>query len=544
MTPLSSPVLYYVYLRSFFDSSGDGVGDLDGVKEKLSYIQRLGVDGILLSPIFDSPLSDFGYDITNLREINPEYGNIESFKTLIAEAKLKNIAVFMDLVANHTSTQHPWFIESSQREANAKKDWYIWAPAKPDGTPPNNWLTIFGESAWRWHPTRGEYYLHNTLSNQPDLNYRNPDVVRQLLANVRFWFELGVTGLRLDSVNLFLHDDKLRNNPSKHLGWQDPDRADPYRYQSQRYNISRPENIHLLKQLRVIADSYEEKKWLLGSLSDPSPYPTIDRYTSEADALDAANVFESLSMCQDFQQVGEQLQQFFATVHPGLGCWSTGNHDIARVVSRWQDAHNQPDAAKLLLTLLAVLRGVVTLYQGEELGLPEADVPPEHRRDLFGQQVIAHYVGRDGCRTPMPWDHNKPYFGFSEKRTWLPPDPNHADFSVLAQESQPLSVLQFTRALLFWRKSQPALLFGSCRLVAFNQTLMVIERQHEGQTLIIALNGSPHAATIKLNLPSPAKTIHLPQMMEIDEEIQSTLNLPPWQAWVGELKKANVSNDS
>lgn len=266
MTPNESPILYYVYVRSFFDSNSDGIGDIKGVCEKLDYFQWLGVDGILLSPIFNSPLNDFGYDITDLRGINPEYGTIENVKTLIAEAKKRKLMVFMDFVANHTSTKHPWFLESSRQEDNVKTDWYVWAPAKADGSPPNNWLTIFGESAWRWHPTRSKYYLHNTLSNQPDLNYRHPDVVRELLASVRFWFDLGVTGLRLDSVNLYLHDDKLRNNPPKHLDRQDPARADPYQYQSQRYNISRPENIHLLKQLRVIADSYDEKKvaaWLV-----------------------------------------------------------------------------------------------------------------------------------------------------------------------------------------------------------------------------------------------------------------------------------------
>ncbi|OEE90474.1 alpha-glucosidase [Enterovibrio norvegicus FF-162] len=537
MKPIASPILYHVYVRSFFDSNGDGVGDLDGVREKLDYFVWLGVDGILLSPIFESPLSDFGYDITNLRCLNGEYGDIETFTRLVKEARARNLLVFLDFVANHTSSKHPWFLESSSGNNTPKADWYVWTPARKDGTPPNNWLTIFGESAWRWHPTRGEYYLHNTLSNQPDLNYRNTEVVRQLMGNVRFWLDLDIDGLRFDSVNLFLHDDKLRSNPSRHLGWQDEARADPYRYQSQRYNISRPENIHLLKQLRVIADSYNERKWLLGSLSDPSPYAVIDRYTSEGDALDAANVFESLSMCHNFQQVGEQLNAFFNAVHPGMGCWSTGNHDIARTVSRWQDAKNQPESAKLLLTMLCSLQGVISIYQGEELGLPEANVPPAARKDFFGQQVIANYVGRDGCRTPLPWSQTHAHLGFSDHTPWLPAAQEHAPLAIDAQMANTDSALHFTHALLKWRKNQPALVEGSCRVLAFNDSLMVLERHHESQTLIIALNGSAQDATIRLNLPNTAATIDVPHMNNVSAEANGVLNLKPWQAWAGELNR-------
>ncbi|PML78369.1 alpha-amylase family glycosyl hydrolase [Enterovibrio norvegicus] len=531
----ASPILYHIYVRSFFDSNGDGVGDLDGIREKLDYFAWLNVDGILLSPIFESPLSDFGYDITNLSAINPEYGDMSTFKALVEEAEARGIAVFIDFVANHTSSKHPWFLDSASSKTSEKADWYIWSPARADGTPPNNWLTIFGESAWRWHPTRGEYYLHNTLSNQPDLNYRNPHVVRQLMKDVRFWLDTGVAGLRLDSVNLFLHDDKLRNNPPRHLGWQDEARSDPYRYQSQRYNISRPENIHLLKQLRVIADGYDEKKWLLGSLSDPSPYAVIDRYTSEGDALDAANIFESLSLCQNVHQVGEQFTAFFNAVHPGLGCWGLGNHDIARTVSRWQHANNQPAAAKMLLTLLCSLQGVISIYQGEELGLPEAHVSPSDRKDLFGQQVIANYVGRDGCRTPLPWKENAPFFGFSSQSPWLPIDDEHKAFSIDAQQQDPQSTLNFTRDMLAWRQQQPALREGSCRMLAFNEALMVFERHHASQTLVIAINGSNQEATIRLNLPSPAKTLPLPHMQVSPPTQNEALHLAPWQVWVGEL---------
>lgn len=537
MTLSTSPILYHVYIRSFKDSNDDGVGDLQGVIDKLDYFRWLGVDGLLLSPVFASPLSDFGYDITNLCAINDEYGDLETFSRLIQEAKKRHLAVMLDFVANHTSTQHSWFIESSEGENSPKADWYVWACAKPDGTPPNNWLTIFGESAWRWHPTRGKYYLHNTLSNQPDLNYRHPDVVRQLMKSVRFWFDTGIDGLRLDSVNLFLHDDKLRNNPPRHLGWQEEARTDPYRYQSQRYNISRPENIHLLKQLRVIADSYDEKKWLLGSLSDPSPYAVIDRYTSEGDALDAANVFESLSLCQNVEQVGNQLNAFFSAVHPGIGCWSTGNHDIARTVSRWQNGKNQPEAAKLLLTLLVSLQGVISLFQGEELGLTEANVPPSQRKDLFGQQVIANYVGRDGCRTPLPWQSKAMHFGFSCVSPWLPPDPSHAALAVDIQQADTQSVLHFTRELLAWRKQQIAMLEGTCRVLAFNSALMVLERHHADQTLIIALNASNSDATVKLNLPAPATLLSLPHMNTASSRVDGVLKLPPWQAWVGELQR-------
>lgn len=535
----ASPVLYHIYLRSFFDSDGDGVGDLQGVIDKLDYIAWLGVDGILLSPVFESPLSDFGYDITNLRGLNPEYGDMDTFTRLVDAAKSRGLVVMLDFVANHTSTQHPWFLQSSRGAKEEKADWYVWAPARADGTPPNNWLTIFGESAWRWHPTRGEYYFHSTLSNQADLNYRNPNVIRELMKSVRFWLDTGVDGLRLDSVNLFLHDDKLRNNPPRHLGWQDAARSDPYSYQSQRYNISRPENIHLLKQLRVIADSYDQPKWLLGSLSDPSPYAVIDRYTSEGDALDAANVFESLSLCHNVAQVGEQLSAFFSAVHPGMGCWSTGNHDIARTVSRWQDANDQPEAAKLLLMMLLSLQGVISLYQGEELGLPEAKVPPALRRDLFGKQVIANYVGRDGCRTPMPWQSEMKNLGFSDGTPWLPADPNHANHAIDKQQSDPASVLHFSRDVLHWRKRYPALMQGSCRVLAFNASLMVLERHvalaSGAQTLIIAFNASNQNATIRLNLPAPATRLAVPYMNDCEPAANGELALSPWQVWVGEL---------
>ncbi len=389
-------VFYSVYVRSFNDSNNDGIGDLDGITARLDYLSWLGVDGIILSPIFLSPQTDFGFDVTDLETIQPELGDFPALKKLVDSAHKAGIKVLMELVINHTSDQHPWFRQSLKDKTNPKADWYVWADAKPDGTPPNNWQCIFGSSAWRWHPSRGQYFLHNTFSNQPDLNFHHPAVQDAVLAMVEGWLKHGIDGFRIDSVNLLLHDEKLRSNPAKQLPMQSAERRDPRSYQKQRYNLSRPDNIHVLRRIRVLCDQYGDKV-LLGSLSDPDPFPVIDSYTSEGDALDAANLFESLSLCTDMQEAGDHLSRFEHAVHPGMGCWSLSNHDIARTVSRWSQAGNQPDAARLLIAFLLSLRGILTLYQGEELGLCEAEVDESARQDKHGIQSAPGYHGRDGC---------------------------------------------------------------------------------------------------------------------------------------------------
>ncbi|AEF56441.1 alpha-glucosidase family protein [Marinomonas posidonica] len=483
-------IIYQIYPRSFMDANGDGVGDLVGITSKLDYVASLGVDAIWLSPIFTSPMKDFGYDVSDYCDIDPMFGSLEDFKKLINRAHDLNLKVMIDQVISHSSDVHPWFEESRQDKTNPKADWYVWADPKPDGSPPNNWLSIFGGSAWKWDSRRLQYYLHNFLESQPDMNFHHPEVRKAHLDNMRFWLELGVDGFRLDTVNFYFHSEGLEDNPPVPAGEPKTKGApedNPYTYQRHVYDLSRPENIDFLKELRALMDEFPGST-TVGEIGDDFPLNRMAEYTSGGDKLHMAYTFDLLNKPHSPAYIRDVLKNMQDIVGDGWPCWAVSNHDVVRARTRW-GADDDGEAYPLITTaLIASIRGSVCLYQGEELGLPEADVPYERIQDPYGFPLWPVFKGRDGCRTPMVWE-NKPQGGFSTIEPWLPVDQNHLPLSVAEQEANANSLLHKMRQFIKWRQQQPELVNGELTQVdVANGDLIAFVRDYEDQSILVVLN--------------------------------------------------------
>jgi alpha-glucosidase len=503
-------VIYQVYPRSFFDSNGDGVGDLPGIIAKLEYIASLGVDAIWISPFFKSPMADFGYDIADYREVDPLFGTMADFERLLAKAHTLGLKVMIDQVLSHTSIEHAWFDESRQDKHNAKADWYVWADAKPDGTAPNNWLSIFGGVAWRWEPRRRQYFLHNFLADQPDLNFHNPDVRAAVLDNVRFWLDKGVDAFRLDAINFCFHDRQLRDNPPKPESERvgrgfSPD--NPYAFQYHWYNNTQPENLGFLEDLRRLSDSYKDVT-LLGEISSEDSLATMAEYT-HGRRLQMGYSFELLTNDFSAAYIRGTVETLEARMDDGWPCWAISNHDVERVASRWGGAVPSPDFIKLLAALVASLRGSVCIYQGEELGLTEAEVPYEQLRDPYGIAFWPNFKGRDGCRTPMPWNDDA-HAGFSSGTPWLPVPAAHRVHAVAAQEHDATSILHAFRAFLHWRRSQPALCLGDIHFLDTPEPVLAFMRTHAGERVLVMLNLGEREACVPAPTGMTLKQIDCP----------------------------------
>lgn len=493
-------VIYQVYPRSLMDSNNDGIGDLPGIISKLDYIASLGVDAIWISPFFKSPMKDFGYDISDYREIDPIFGSLADFDELIAQAHARNIKIIIDQVLSHTSDQHQWFKESRESKDNDKADWYVWADANPDGTPPNNWLSIFGGSAWEWEARRCQYYLHNFLRSQPDLNYHCPAVREQILQEVEFWLKRGVDGLRLDAINFCFHDKELRSNPVKPVeerkgrGFREDN---PYAFQRHVYDNTRPENIAFLESLRALMDKYPGSV-TLGEISADDSLKTMADYTAGSSRLHMAYSFELLVDKLSASYIRETVETLESNLSEGWPCWSIGNHDVVRVMSRWGGKH-KPQLAKTLNEMLFSLRGSVCSYQGEELGLTEADIAFEQLQDPYGITFWPQFKGRDGCRTPMPWSAAQNNAGFSSGATWLPVSPDHLPLAVDLQDADKNSVLNGYRQFMAWRKKQPALLWGDIEFLPAPEQVLLFIRKYERQIIIAAFNLADAAVDVNLS---------------------------------------------
>ncbi|MFO1276380.1 MAG: alpha-glucosidase family protein [Sphaerotilus natans] len=526
-------VIYQIYPRSFADSNGDGIGDLPGITARLEHVARLGADGIWLSPFFRSPMKDFGYDVSDYCDVEPMFGTLDDFRALVARAHALGLKVMIDQVLSHTSDQHPWFVESRASRDNPKADWYVWADARDDGTPPNNWLSIFGGSAWQWDTRRCQYYLHNFLSSQPDLNFHNPAVQDAILATVRFWLDLGVDGYRLDTANFYFHDAELRSNPGR--GAPDPNKPDPavnpfnpYGWQRHLYDKSRPENLVFLQRLRALLDQYPDTT-MVGEIGDDDGLARVAEYTAGGDKLHMAYCFDLLGERHDAPFVHGVLERFGRIVGSGWPCWALSNHDVTRVATRWGGPEPDPALLRLALALQASLRGSVCLYQGEELGLPEADVPFEDLQDPYGITMWPQYKGRDGCRTPMPWSAEAPDLGFGSgaARPWLPLSEAQRALAVDRQEADPGSMLQAARRLLHWRRTQPALVHGELMLLPVHEQVLAFVREHQGERVLCAFNLSAQPAELAL----PAG-LALAQQLDSGiggaQPVGATLQFAPW----------------
>jgi alpha-glucosidase len=493
-------VIYQIYPRSFLDTNGDGVGDLPGIVEKLDYVAGLGVDAIWIAPFFRSPMADFGYDIADYRAVDPLFGSIEDFDRLLAKAHALGLKVMIDQVLSHTSDQHDWFKESRSSRDNAKADWYVWADAREDGTPPNNWLSLFGGVAWQWEPRRGQYYLHNFLTSQPDLNFHNVDVQRAVLDNVKFWLDKGVDGLRLDAINFCFHDKLLRDNPPKPADKRvgrgfSPD--NPYAFQYHYFNNTQPENIPFLEALRGLMDGHEGAV-ALGEISSEDSLATTAEYT-RGNRLHMGYSFELLTDDFSAAYIRGTVENLEAQMREGWPCWAISNHDVERVLSRWGNGDKSVRMAGLLTAMVCSLRGSVCVYQGEELALTEADVPFESLQDPYGITFWPNFKGRDGCRTPLPWNDSA-NAGFSSGKPWLPVPEDHRALAVSRQELDPQSALHGFRSFMQWRHGQPTLRWGDIRFIDTPEPVLAFTRSHEGETVLAIFNLG--AKPVDLALPA------------------------------------------
>ncbi len=523
--------IYQVYPRSFQDTTADGIGDLQGVTLRLPYIASLGVDAIWLSPFFTSPQADMGYDVSDYCDVDPMFGTLSDFDEMLAEAHRLGLKIIIDQVISHTSDQHPWFKESRSSRTNPKADWYVWADPKPDGNPPNNWLSIFGGPAWEWDGVRRQFYMHNFLTSQPDLNFHNPDVQDAVLKVLKFWLDRGVDGFRLDTVNYYFHSRGLENNPpadpDAEMGNDAPD-TNPYGMQQHLYDKSQPENVDFMKRIRALLDLYPDRA-TVGEVGDGTrSLQTLAAYTSGGDKLHMCYTFDLLGPEFSAAHFRKCINAFETKVRDGWVCWAFSNHDVQRHVSRFIAHPDERDhMAKLCLTLIATLRGSICLYQGEELGLPEAELAFEDLRDPYGIRFWPAFKGRDGCRTPMVWDSTARHAGFTAAdKPWLPVSRAHTGLAVDKQDRDPASVLNHYRRMLAFRDEHAVLREGRFRFIDTNQDLLVFEREREGERFRFYFNLTRSPATIEADrVLSEAVPVALPGFPP-QEAGESVLILP------------------
>jgi len=530
-------VTYQIYPRSFLDTDGDGVGDLPGIIERLDYVASLGVDAIWIAPFFRSPMADFGYDIADYRDVDPLFGTLADFDALLAKAHRLGLKVMIDQVLSHTSIEHAWFRESRESRDNPKADWYVWADAREDGSAPNNWLSLFGGPAWKWEPRRGQYYLHNFLASQPDLNFHHPDVRAAILDSVRFWLDKGVDGFRLDAINFCFHDRELRDNPpkpkEKRVGRGfSPD--NPYAFQYHYYNNTQPENLAFLGELRTLMDRYPDAA-TLGEISSEDSLATMAEYTRPG-RLHMGYSFELLTDDFSAAHIRGTVQALEAQMTDGWPCWAISNHDVERVLTRWGRDQPSPQLANLLAAMVCSLRGSVCVYQGEELGLTEAELPYESLQDPYGIAFWPQFKGRDGCRTPMPWNDADAHAGFSRGMPWLPVPQEHRALAVSRQDADPHSVLNGFRAFMRWRKSQPALRWGDIAFIDTAEPVLAFTRHLDGQTVLVVFNLA--GAPIDIHLPA---ALGQPRPLDGHGLLQGhvdggQLRLPGYGAWFASVE--------
>ncbi len=520
-------IIYQIYPRSFLDTNGDGVGDLPGITERLDYVASLGVDAIWVSPFFTSPMADFGYDIADYCNVDPLFGTLADFDRLIAKAHGLGLKVMIDQVLSHTSIEHAWFKESRESRDNAKSDWYVWADAKPDGSPPNNWLSIFGGVAWQWEPRRRQYFLHNFLASQPDLNFHNPEVRKATLSNVKFWLDRGVDGLRLDAINFCFHDRELRDNPAKPEDQRvgrgfSPD--NPYAFQYHYYNNTQPENLEFLRDLRALLDRYPDVA-ALGEISSEDSLATMAEYTGP-DRLHMGYSFELLTDDVSAQHVRETVRSLESRMTEGWPCWAISNHDVQRVVSRWGGDSPPDHIASQLTALVCALRGSVCIYQGEELGLTEAELPFEMLQDPYGIAFWPTFKGRDGCRTPMLWDASD-NAGFSAGKPWLPIPDAHRGLSVAEQDALTDSPLSRFRSFLRWRKQHPALIWGDVEVLESAEPVLLLSRRLGDTTMLAAFNLSDREQRVAIPADAAMRVVNNGHGLVSGGIEAQSLRLPP-----------------
>ena len=471
-------IIYQVYPRSFMDDNGDGVGDLRGVTGRLDYLQWLGVDTVWLSPIYPSPMADFGYDVADYTGIHPLFGTLEDFDQLVAAVHQRDLKVILDLVPNHTSDRHPWFGESRTSRENPKRDWYLWRDPAPDGGPPNNWLSNFGGSAWEFDETTAQYYYHAFLKEQPDLNWRNPEVVQAMHDVLRFWFDRGVDGFRVDVIWQMIKDDQFRDNP--------PDPAyqpGDYDYATFQplYTTDRPEVHGVIAGMRQVFDEYPERV-MIGEIYLPLEQ-LVSYYGTEIPEVHLPYNFQLVTLPWQARAIAAAIETYEALLPPDAWPnWVLGNHDRSRIATRVGVAQ-----ARVAAMLLLTLRGTPTLYYGDEIGMHDVPIPPELVQDPFEKNVPGLGHGRDPERTPMQWDGEEGA-GFTTGVPWLPLADDYRTINVAAEGDTSDSLLTFYRQLIALRRAEPALAVGSYRALPATGDLLVYLREAAERRFLVVLN--------------------------------------------------------
>ena len=481
--------IYQIYPRSFMDSNGDGIGDLPGITQKLDHVADLGVDAIWISPFFTSPMKDFGYDVADYCGVDPIFGTLDDFDALIARAHALGLRVLIDQVYSHTSDEHPWFAESRSSRNNPKADWYVWADPKPDGSPPTNWQSVFGGPAWTWDARRGQYYMHNFLTSQPQINGHNPAVQEALLNVARFWLDRGVDGFRIDALNFMMHDPQLRDNPP--APQTDKQRSRPFDFQIRQYNQSHADIPAFIARIRAVTDSYDAI-FTVAEVGGDEAETEMRAFTAGEDHLNSAYGFNFL-YADRFTPglICSALAQWPDEAGLGWPSWAFENHDAPRALSRWCAPADRANFARMKMLLLGCLRGNIIIYYGEELGLTQVDIPFDQLHD---PEAIANWpltLSRDGARTPMPWNADAAHGGFTAGEPWLPLGALNQQIAVDSQQSDPASLLNYTKSVLGLRNANPALHHGVVTGCTAEGSLLDLTRSANAQQVRCVFNMSP-----------------------------------------------------
>ena len=537
-------VIYQLMPRSFFDTDGDGRGDLAGVMRKLDYLEALGIDALWLTPIYPSGGDDLGYDVTDLCGVAPDIGTLEQVKDLVRLAHQRGIRLMLDMVWNHTSSKHPWFVESSSSRDNPRADWYVWADPAPDGGPPNNWRSVFdGGSGWRWCEARGQYYWAAFFGSQPDLNWHDPEVRAEILEVARFWLDLGIDGLRLDAVNFYAYDPELKDNPPRLPGDPKPDGIPPEHEAASQWlthSFNRPETLEYLEPLRALVDTYHGVA-LLGEITlCEDSVKSAAEYTRDGElhlAYHDGLLFEERMSADRICGLVARTLELFGD---SGSCWVVGNHDFGRLSSRWGGLE-EPYPERFhtsVVALLLSLPGATCIWQGDELGLPEAQIPSDipYDRVLDPAKNVKFGNVRDGSRTPIPWDASAPHAGFTRAgRAWLPVPQSHRPYAVSEQSTDPDSMLAGWRTLLHWRKSQPAMRAGRTEMLSVSGPWLALVRSYAEQQLLCLFNLGDEDA--ELGLENAVERLDLVPGLgfEARQTGPRSVWVPAWGAAIAEI---------
>lgn len=509
-------IIYQIYPRSFMDSDGDGVGDLRGIRSKLDYLQWLGVDAIWISPIFPSPMAHFGYDISNYTDIDPLFGTLGDFDELLADAHRRDLKVLLDYVPNHTSDRHPWFIAARSSRESVKRDWYIWRDPAPDGGPPNNWRSNFGGGAWQWEEKTEQYYYHAFLKEQPDLNWRNPEVPEAMFNVLRFWLDRGVDGFRVDVMHHMVKDTDFRDNPPN-PAWRPG--MSPYRELVAAYTTDLPEVQEIVTKMRGVVEEYSDRM-LVGEI-----YLPVERlmayYGASGNGAHLPFNFQLIGLPWNARDIAAAVERYEALL-PSYAWpnWVLGNHDKPRVATRVGAAQ-----ARVAAMLLLTLRGTPTVYYGDEIGMHDVLIPPDQVQDPYEKNVPGLGLGRDPVRTPMQWNGDGSG-GFTTGQSWLPLADDYKTNNVAVERQQPTSLLSLYHRLIELRRAEPALSVGEIAPLPTDNDLMAYVRKTAERRLLVVLNlGDNPQAFAMADLRSRGRLLLSTHLERNQEDVLDDLNL-------------------